>query len=320
MTDNYLTPGQAAQRLQLNVETIHRWLRSGKLPGTPISRKVWRIEEQDLHRFMKEQNAADRPFGEYVAEHCLGELDLESGVPGKRWRTDCRLRFKGQALWFAVKELAEGSESPVLNGGAFDLHFRMRRIIDEAAEELSEHAGEPCSLVLYSRSLNLADICTPSVVLDAMVGNVSWRLPIGAERGNGGGMARRVSAEGGGLVISPIRKPVNTSISAVIAIERFAVGQRKFHISLAKKERKVDRRLPWEEILEVLQANGESYGSTVLRALVVESPFTNKRLPANIFTGPYDVRWGREAGAECISRVYAGPELRKLEAEEDELG
>lgn len=48
MQGPYLTPIQVAERLQLNVETVYRWLRSGKLPGIRLSRKVWRITEMDL--------------------------------------------------------------------------------------------------------------------------------------------------------------------------------------------------------------------------------------------------------------------------------
>lgn len=56
MDDNvatYLTPEQVADRLQVVVETVYRWLRSGKLRGSRLSRKVWRVAESDLNDFMK---------------------------------------------------------------------------------------------------------------------------------------------------------------------------------------------------------------------------------------------------------------------------
>lgn len=49
----YLTPEQAAERLQVVVETVYRWLREGKLRGSKLSRKMWRIAEPDLNDFMK---------------------------------------------------------------------------------------------------------------------------------------------------------------------------------------------------------------------------------------------------------------------------
>ena len=56
MDDNvatYLTPEQVADRLQVVVETVYRWLRSGKLRGSRLGRKVWRVAESDLNDFMK---------------------------------------------------------------------------------------------------------------------------------------------------------------------------------------------------------------------------------------------------------------------------
>ena len=56
MADNssvYLTPEDVAERLKLGVDTIYRWLRTKKLPGTRLSRKAWRISEDDLRVFME---------------------------------------------------------------------------------------------------------------------------------------------------------------------------------------------------------------------------------------------------------------------------
>jgi hypothetical protein len=80
----------------------------------------------------------------------------------------------------------------------------------------------------------------------------------------------------------------------------------------------------------------------VLRVLVYENPFANKRLPEDVFTGPYDVRWGPVddrrinrlyIGSELaidvrwgpvddrrINRLYIGSELAMLEGTEHEMG
>jgi excisionase family DNA binding protein len=319
MVDNYLTPEQIAQRLQFHVESVYRLLRTGKLPGVHISRKAWRITEHDLRSFMKSRNAADLLFEKYLAEYGLGVAGREPVVPENSGRISYKLRFKGKVLRFEVKELTEGAESLGLGGGILDPHLGIRREIDEVTEKFREFADESCCLVLYSRNLNLAEICTPSVVLDAMLGHVSWRVPIIPERGGAGGTSRQVHA-GGGQADRQTSKPTNTSIGAVIAVEKIAVGQRAFHNALAKKEREEDRRLPWEEIRGALQRRKDKYERTVLRVLVFENPYANKRLPADIFAGPFDVRWGPEPGAHCMKRTYVGPELAKLEAAEDELG
>jgi excisionase family DNA binding protein len=318
MDEVYLTPEQVAEKLQLAVETVYRWLRSGKLRGARISQKAWRVAERDLRSFMTKQNVSELLFEEYVAEHRLGAPDREPVVPGKKRRVDYRLSFKDQPLWFEVKEFAE--DPNFLGGGAYDPYIGIRKKIDKASEKFREYAGESCSLILYNRNLNLVDICTPFVVLGAMLGNVSWSIPIDVEKGAVSGSARQSFSAGGKMINPHTKTPINTRISAVIALERFPVGQKQFRITLAKKERDEDRRVLWEESHELFQRQEDTYERTTLRALVYENPFTSHRLPSEIFTGPYDVRWGPETGAPYINRLYAGTDLEKLEAEEDELG
>jgi excisionase family DNA binding protein len=52
MPETYLTPEQVADRLQVNKMTIYRWLRTGKLKASLLSRKTYRIAESDLQVLM----------------------------------------------------------------------------------------------------------------------------------------------------------------------------------------------------------------------------------------------------------------------------
>ncbi len=316
----YLTPEQVAETLQLGVETIYRWLRAGKLRGSRISQKAWRVEKSDLRSFMRKQNVSEVLFEDYMAEQKLGVPDHEPIVPGKNRRVDYRLHFKDQILWFEVKEFAE---DPTCfgegKGGSYDPYIGIRKKIDEASKKFREYAGESCSLVLYNRNLNLIDISTPFIVLGAMLGNVSYRVPIDFERGVVNGPHSQVFSEGGKLINPRTKNPTNTRISAVIALEKLAVGEKEFHIALARKERAEDRRLSWEETFEFQRSEKEAYQRTALRALVYENPYAAKRLPDDIFMGPYDARWGPEPNEPRITRLYAGAELEKLEAAEKEL-
>lgn len=49
----YLDPRQAATLLSVDLETIYRWLHSGKLPGTKIG-GLWRIRRQALERLINQ--------------------------------------------------------------------------------------------------------------------------------------------------------------------------------------------------------------------------------------------------------------------------
>jgi len=46
-----LTVRQIAEKLQVNTETVYRWLRDGKLIGYKANR-LWRIGESDLKAFL----------------------------------------------------------------------------------------------------------------------------------------------------------------------------------------------------------------------------------------------------------------------------
>src|SRR5579859_5472819 len=51
VSDVYLTPEQVAAKLDLNIETIYRWLRTRKIRASRISQKAWRIPERELASF-----------------------------------------------------------------------------------------------------------------------------------------------------------------------------------------------------------------------------------------------------------------------------
>jgi excisionase family DNA binding protein len=59
MDDRVLTVNQVAQRLQVDVQTVRRWLRSGDLVGIPFGgRTGWRVTEQELQAFLDRHRMA----------------------------------------------------------------------------------------------------------------------------------------------------------------------------------------------------------------------------------------------------------------------
>lgn len=47
------TPKQIADFLQLDIDTIYRYLNSGKLKGQKIGASIWRVSQEDLDNFIK---------------------------------------------------------------------------------------------------------------------------------------------------------------------------------------------------------------------------------------------------------------------------
>jgi excisionase family DNA binding protein len=49
----FMTPDQVAERLQVKRTTVYRWLKSGAMRGNLITRKMWRITEEQLNEFVE---------------------------------------------------------------------------------------------------------------------------------------------------------------------------------------------------------------------------------------------------------------------------
>lgn len=59
MDERLLTVAQVAERLQVNPETVRRWLRTGDLPGIMLGDKAgYRVAEGDLRAFLERRKPA----------------------------------------------------------------------------------------------------------------------------------------------------------------------------------------------------------------------------------------------------------------------
>jgi len=58
-----LTVRQIAEKLQVNTETVYRWLRDGKLTGYKANR-LWRVSEQDLGAFLQRRQEPSQNTGD----------------------------------------------------------------------------------------------------------------------------------------------------------------------------------------------------------------------------------------------------------------
>ena len=308
----YLTPEQVAEQLQVVTTTVYRWLRSGKLRGSLVSAKAWRITQRELDAFVRRQTISELLFEQYLSDAGL-TAEHEPVVSGRNARLDYRLTFDGKPLWFEVKEFGEAD---VGTGRPYDPYISIRNRIGKAARQFTDYKGECCSIVFFNDRLNLASIYAPEIVLGAMLGNVSVTIPVNLTTGKEVGPPRTGFAEGGKMIEPNLKIPQNTTISAIIALERLGVGGREFLVQVAQREEAEQRRLSWTEFSEFLQADREKNNRHVLRTMVYENPYAAVPLPRDIFDGPYDERWGPLEDEPLIGRVFTGQELVKLEESE----
>lgn len=52
---DYYTPEQVAEKLQLTVRTVWKYIREGKLPASQMGKRRYRISDEQLDRFMRSQ-------------------------------------------------------------------------------------------------------------------------------------------------------------------------------------------------------------------------------------------------------------------------
>jgi excisionase family DNA binding protein len=120
----YLTPEEAAERLQVTPKTVRSWLRSDELVGIKIG-KSWRIHADDLVRLLDGQRMdalirrarAKRPEIEWTEGECsvCGE---PLPVPGRETPWACRVecKQKSDANWATI--LTPGTEEYAMHTAA----------------------------------------------------------------------------------------------------------------------------------------------------------------------------------------------------------
>lgn len=55
-----LSPSKIADKLGVTRQTVHNWIKSGKLPALKIG-GVWRVYPEDLEDFIKSSSTKDPP-------------------------------------------------------------------------------------------------------------------------------------------------------------------------------------------------------------------------------------------------------------------
>lgn len=76
MIDKMLSPEEVAERLAVTPNTVRGWLRDGTLNGVKIGKKVWRINETELKRYICCEQSVEYSVEDSKTE--LSEEDLKA--------------------------------------------------------------------------------------------------------------------------------------------------------------------------------------------------------------------------------------------------
>jgi excisionase family DNA binding protein len=59
--EQYLTPAQVAEELQVTVVTVRRWIANGELRASKAGPRRWTIRRSDLDRFLSDGGRSSTP-------------------------------------------------------------------------------------------------------------------------------------------------------------------------------------------------------------------------------------------------------------------
>lgn len=267
---------------------------------------------------MNEKTTADLAFEEYLSSAGVSGFDYEKSLPETRRVPDYQVVLDSRLHLFEVKGFAP--EVPERGFGVFDPYPPIRKKIVKAVEKFRDLEAYPCTLVLYHDGPGLI-LLEPYIIMGAMLGEVAFSIPLKPDgSGLDSDMVSSVFTTGGKMLnYSRARvgqgPPRNTTINAIIVVEHFAFGRRRFSWHVAELQKTLGRELTgaelWTEV-ECSQGTERDVTLSTVRCRVHENPYARLPLSRRLFTGPYDERYG-DNGEGHIVRVFVGSEAEKFD-------
>lgn len=267
------------------------------------------------------KTVSEELFEQYLESSGMTDYRYQPELPGTSRRPDYELVVPGQRILFEVKEFQATARDFSIGGGSFDAYVHIREKIGAGRKKFKDLEGNCCCLVLYNHY-------KPLVILDwrfiygAMLGNIAFRMPFSSDTGAPMDTEMKLVFAGGGEIVRyPGARPQNTTISAVIVLSQFPIGQRRFNVEVRRRELALGRELTWEEFWSVMQGvKGTELDLSLrqIRLVVHENPDALVRLPEELFRSPYDERYGLKEGR--IQSLYVGEQIEKLKELEKEVG
>jgi hypothetical protein len=226
-------------------------------------------------------------FARFLTERSIS-FEYEPSLTNCPKRPDFRIAWQGANCFFEVKD-RENVDDDVLFPNIRELPDRglpevpppydwIRGKIRKARSKFGSLKGSPCALVLFPATGFSSDLEEPDFVVGSMYGDAAMRVGRDASHGI-------VCLKNGKMFEPGTRLPHNRTISALITLRM---------LDLAGARRRLVRR--GETVVpraDSLRALGFEWSDEPQMGVIVwENVFATTALPADLFRGPLDERWG----------------------------
>jgi hypothetical protein len=244
---------------------------------------------------------SDALLQEYLRSHGLTDVEVGPVIENSSSRPDYRLRVDGFDVLFDVEEFSTKPPDGRIRTGAYNPYGPIRERISAARRKFKDLEGHCCCLILEKQERPRIGL-NWQIIMGAMLSDLGLPSPIG-----------QLEAEA--LKHSAV-SPESTIISAIIVVERYPIGEKRFRLLVYQREQELGRELGVEEYLQALeQSAGTERDLSLSRVRVRAHENPNARVPLDrrLFTGPFDERYGLIDGPEQFGQVYAGGGVNDFE-------
>jgi hypothetical protein len=244
---------------------------------------------------------SDALLQEYLRSHGLTDVEVDPVIENSSSRPNYRLRADRFELLVDVEELSTKPPDGRIRGGAYNPYGPIREKISAARRKFKDLEGHCCCLILENQERPRIGFDW-QIIMGAMLSDLGLRFPADQSQGE----AIKHSAV----------PPEQTIISAIIVVERYPIGEKRFRLFVYEREQELGRELGVGEYLEAIQQSAGTERDLSLsrvRVRVHENPQAKVPLDRRLFQGPFDERYGMADGPERLGQVYIGPAVADFE-------
>jgi hypothetical protein len=256
---------------------------------------------------------SDALLQEYLRSHGITDIEVEPVIENSSSRPDYRLRADGVDVLLDVEDLTSKLEDSRVRGGAYNPYGPIRERLSAARRKFKDMEGHCCCLVLQNPDKLRIDL-TWQIVMGAMLSDLGF--PALAPKVRQAGPSRTQGGTEGEEATVKHLVPENAIISAVIVVERYAIGEKRFRLFVHDWEQELGRDLSVEEYRQAVEQSAGTDRDLSLnrvRVRVHENPCANVPLDRRLFRGPFDERYGVVEDVNQSGQVYIGGGVSEFE-------